>query len=311
MADVQRTPGGSPGRSAGATAGGLPQLPPVRPELERTPVDASKFGEVQRQLAFAEKVWGNEAVRKVSIVVLLMLLWQGGAMLKDNSLVLPSAVETHKALWEDLRSAEILKATWYSIKLLLQGYAIGVTLAALMSILATFTRVGRDILETLTAMFSPLPAIALVPLAMIWFGLGEMALIFVLVHSVLWPVALNMHGGFRSVSQTLKMVGANYGMNPLSYVMRILFPAAFPAVLTGLKIGWAFAWRTLIAAELVFGVASSGGGLGWYVYQAKNNLETPTVFAGLLMVILIGLAVENVIFRTIEVRTVRKWGMQN
>jgi NitT/TauT family transport system permease protein len=109
----------------------------------------------------------------------------------------------------------------------------------------------------------------------------------------------------------MRMVGRNYGLRGLSYVARILIPAAFPSILTGLKIGWAFAWRTLIAAELVFGVSSGSGGLGWFIYENKNQLEIPNVFAGLLTVIIIGLLVENVIFRTIEARTVRKWGMQS
>jgi len=127
----------------------------------------------------------------------------------------------------------------------------------------------------------------------------------------MWPVSLNMHSGFRGVSPTLRMVGANYGLTGLSHVRLILLPAAFPSILAGLKIGWAFAWRTLIAAELVFGVSSGSGGLGWFIYANKNTLEIPSVFAGLLMVILIGLVVENLIFRTIEHRTVRRWGMQS
>ena len=91
----------------------------------------------------------------------------------------------------------------------------------------------------------------------------------------------------------------------------LLIPAAFPAILAGLKIGWAFAWRTLIAAELVFGVSSRSGGLGWFIFENRNQLETAYVFAGLTAVIIIGLLVESVIFRNIEVRTVRKWGMQH
>jgi len=86
--------------------------------------------------------------------------------------------------------------------------------------------------------------------------------------------------------------------------------AAFPSILAGLKIGWAFAWRTLIAAKLVFGTSSGSGGLGWHIYENKNQIEIPNVFAGLLTVILIGLAVENLIFRLVEARTVRRWGMQ-
>jgi NitT/TauT family transport system permease protein len=107
------------------------------------------------------------------------------------------------------------------------------------------------------------------------------------------------------------MVGQNYGLSSFGYIVRILIPGAFPSILTGLKVGWAFAWRTLIAAELVFGVSSGSGGLGWYIFENKNQLRIPEVFAGLLTVILFGLFVENVIFRTIERRTVRRWGMQH
>ena len=151
----------------------------------------------------------------------------------------------------------------------------------------------------------------LLPLALLWFGLGIPSLVFVIVHSVLWAVSLNAHSGFMSVSETQRMAGMNYGLKGLPYVGRILIPAAFASILAGLKIGWAFAWRTLIAAELVFGVSSGKGGLGWYIYENKNMLDIPAVFAGLFTVILIGLTVENLIFRNIEAATVRKWGMQS
>ncbi len=106
------------------------------------------------------------------------------------------------------------------------------------------------------------------------------------------------------------MVGRNCGLGGIGFVTKILIPAAFPSILTGLKIGWAFAWRTLIAAELVFGVSSGSGGLGWYIYENKNQLEIPAVFAGLFTVIIIGLVVENLIFHRIEARTIRRWGME-
>ena len=80
--------------------------------------------------------------------------------------------------------------------------------------------------------------------------------------------------------------------------------------MTGMKVGWAFAWRTLIGAELVFGASSGGGGLGWYIFESSQNIETEGVFAGLFMVILIGITVENLIFRNIELKTINRWGMQ-
>jgi NitT/TauT family transport system permease protein len=126
---------------------------------------------------------------------------------------------------------------------------------------------------------------------------------------VLWAVALNTFAGFKGLSPTLKMVGRNYGLNGIAYIGRILIPGAFPSILTGLKVGWAFAWRTLIAAELVFGVSSGSGGLGWFVFERKNQLLIPDVFAGLLTVIVFGLLVENLLFKTLENRTLRRWGM--
>ena len=95
--------------------------------------------------------------------------------------------------------------------------------------------------------------------------------------------------GFRSVPETLRMSGRNVGLKGARYVGLILIPAAFPSIFAGLKIGWAFAWRTLVAAELVFGVSSRSGGIGWYIFEARNDLDTATVFSGLLTVILIGL----------------------
>ena len=207
-------------------------------------------------------------------------------------------------------NGQLLQRCLTSLRILLVGYAVGIAAAAVLTMLAVTTRFGNDLLSTLTSMFNPLPAIALLPLALLWFGLGEGSLTFVLVHAVLWPMALNTHSGFMGVSDTLRMAGQNYGLKGLRYVMLILVPAALPSILTGLKIGWAFAWRTLIAAELVFGVSSGAGGIGWFIYENRNQLEIPSVFAGLLMVIIIGLLVESVVFRSIEIYTVRKWGMQ-
>ena len=160
-------------------------------------------------------------------------------------------------------------------------------------------------------MFNPLPAIALLPLALLWFGLGAPSLVFVIVHSVLWAVALNTHIGLHRGARDPAHGRAE--LRPARAPLRgcMLMPAAFPSILTGLKIGWAFAWRTLIAAELVFGVSSRSGGLGWFIFENRNQLETAKVFAGLLTVILIGLFVESVIFRAIENATVRRWGMQH
>jgi NitT/TauT family transport system permease protein len=284
-------------------------VPPLRPEaVYDTQVHTAEIGEVERLLSRWEQVANLAWVRRAAILFMLALLWQGYAVWADNPLVFPRLTETIGALWHE--KDVILLRCLISMKVLVVGYVIGVALAAVLTTLAVSTRFGADLLSTLTAMFNPLPAIGLLPLALLWFGLGNKALIFVLVHSVLWSVSLNTLSGFLGVPDTLRMAGNNFGLTGVRYVAQLLVPAAFPSILTGLKIGWAFAWRTLIAAELVYGTSSGTGGLGWFIYENRNALEVPNVFAGLLTVILIGLFVESVIFRTIEKHTVDKWGMR-
>jgi NitT/TauT family transport system permease protein len=282
----------------------------LRPEYVRDQVQEHDFGVVQKPLTAWDRLYGNGYVRKGVILLVLAAIWQAYAAYLNNPLVLPTFLATLQSFIERVGSGELVGKAWVSIKVLLQGYVIGMSLALLLTVLAVATRIGNDLLETLTAMLNPLPAIALLPLALIWLGLGNPSIVFVLVHAVMWPVALNTHSGFLGVSGTLRMVGRNYGLSGVGYVRQILIPAAFPSILAGLKIGWAFAWRTLIAAELVFGTSSGSGGLGWFIYENKNTLDIPAVFAGLFTVILIGLLVESLIFRTLEQRTVRKWGMQ-
>ena len=266
---------------------------------------------LERQLSIWRRLWNQTFLRKLMIIVLLAVAWQAYGRLVDNSLLFPTLSETVDSFVNSIRSGVLLDRAWTSLRILVIGYVTGIAIAAALTILAISTRIGTDFLEVMTAMFNPLPAIALLPLALLWFGLGTTSIVFVLLHSVVWVVALNTQGGFLSVSQTLRMVGRNYELTGLRYVALILIPAAFPAILTGLKIAWAFAWRTLIAAELVFGVASGQGGLGWYIFENRNLLDIPAVFAGLLTVIVIGLIVENFVFRLIEKRTVRRWGMQS
>ncbi|MGX1788519.1 ABC transporter permease [Bosea sp. NPDC055332] len=282
--------------------------PPIRPEYDR-PLPPFVATVVERPRPLLERLAGQVWLRKGLILVVLALLWEALARWQDNELLLPTFLATVQALVEGLASGELIERARLSLIVLAQGYAAGLTLAFLLTTLATSTQVGRDLLSTLTAMFNPLPAIALLPLALLWFGLGSGSLIFVLIHSVLWPVALNTFAGFQGVPDTLRMAGRNYGLTGLRYVFGILVPAALPAILSGLKIGWAFAWRTLIAAELVFGASSGRGGLGWYIFQNRNELYTDKVFAGLLLVILIGLVVENLVFAAIEKATIRRWGM--
>lgn len=272
----------------------------------------SAMSPAPRRSAAARKLaalLGAPASMRFAVLVVLAAGWQAIAVWQANPILLPTFAETARAIWTGVNEDGLLSATAASLAILMKGYGLAVLLAFVLVSLAIANAFAREALITLSAMFSPLPAIALLPLAMLWFGIGEKSLLFVLVHSVLWPFALALLAGFQAVPEAQRLVGRNYGLTGLRFVAGILAPASLPALLSGLKVGWAFAWRTLIAAELVFGISSRQGGLGWFIFRNRNELMTDKVFAGLAMVIAIGLVVEILVFRIVEAATVRRWGM--
>jgi NitT/TauT family transport system permease protein len=281
----------------------------IRPDFVVDVVAKPNKDFVVKPLAIWERVMDSDGFRRAMILIVLAAVWQAYALFADNDLVFPKLTDVLVALWRSTLSGVLPARTWNSLQTLLTGYALGIGLGVVITTAAITTRLGSDLLATLTAMFNPLPAIALLPLALLWFGLGSGSVLFVLAHSVLWPFALNTHAGYQAVSETLRLAGRNCGLPPLQYVIRVLMPAALPSIIAGLKISWAFGWRTLIAAELVFGASSSGGGVGWFIFEKRNDLKIPDVFAGLLVIVLIGLFMEGVFFRLLERHTVRKWGM--
>ncbi len=160
--------------------------------------------------------------------------------------------------------------------------------------LAALSTFGTDLLELLTSIFNPLPGVVILPLAMLWFGIDSGAILFTVAFATVWPIAINLSMGFRTVSPTIVAVGRNIGLSRLRVVTDVLIPAALPHAVTGLKTAWAFGWRTMIASELVFGVAGSKGGLGNYINNARLYFLTPRIFAGLVTIALLGVVFESV-----------------
>jgi len=248
------------------------------------------------------------AFRRIAVLLIVAVSWEIAARIQNNPIMLPSFLEAGQAFLDASLNEGLLLSAFGSLYMLLKGYVLALVLGTLLVSFAVANGFLRDALQTIAAMLNPLPAIALLPLAMLWFGLGEKSLLFVLVNAVVWPFALAALQGFEGVPETHRLVGRNYGLTGLRYVRHILVPSALPSLISGMRVGWAFAWRTLIAAELVFGISSSSGGLGWFIFRARNELFTDRVFAGLATVILIGLLVEAVVFRGLETITVRRWG---
>ena len=250
------------------------------------------------------------AVRYTLLVLAIVLVWQAYVSLWHvNKLLVSSPLDVGAALAEDLRSGKLFAVTFATLQNLMVGMLAGALVGFALASFAVFSKVGHDLLTVLSAIFNPLPSIAILPLAMIWFGLKPESIIFVVALASVWPVAINTDTGFRTISLTTQLAARNLGLRGWRLVIDVLLPAALPSILSGLKSSWAFGWRTVVAAELVFGVAGSAGGLGWYINNARYFLNTSTIFAGLVVISVLGILVET-IFGIVERNTVVKWGMK-
>lgn len=261
----------------------------------------------------SSKTWGSlpTGPRRTVLLVALVGLWQLYVGFSGvNPLLISSPWDVAKALFEGFVEGRLLDATFITLRILLGSMVIGMVIAAVMTTLATWTRIGEDILVLLTSILNPLPSIAILPLAILWFGLNTTALTVVIANAVIWPIAINISMGFRTVNPTLLAVGQNIGLSGWGLVRDVLVPAALPHTISGLKTGWAFGWRTIIAAELVFGAAGGKGGLGFFINDARYFLRTPEIFAGLVTIALIGIALD-LVFSFVEKKTVVKWGMKS
>lgn len=268
--------------------------------------------EIPKHMRSGRGIWGSLPVapRRISLLALFLLGWQlYVSVLDPNPLLISSPVEVIRTMVEGVLDGSLLTATFTTLRILLTAMAIGILVAAVLTVFATWTKLGDDLLVLLTSMLNPLPAIAVLPLAILWFGLNTTSLVIVIANAVVWPIALNISMGFKTVNPTLLAVGQNMGMRGWRMVRNVLLPAALPHILSGLKTGWAFGWRTIIAAELVFGVAGGGGGLGFYINDARYFLRTPEIFAGLVTIAVIGILLD-VFFTWVERRTVVRWGMK-
>jgi NitT/TauT family transport system permease protein len=250
-------------------------------------------------------------VRRLIVLALIVAFWQLYVSWKDvNPLVFPSAWAVAKSFWHGWANGTIWHATVQTLKVLGISMAIGVVAALVLTVLATASTIGRDLLMLLTSMINPLPAIAILPLAIIWFGLNTTALVFVIANAVTWPIAINLSMGFATVSPTIVAVGRNIGLRGVRMVSDVLAPAALPHAISGIKTAWAFGWRTIIAAELVFGVSGGKGGLGYYINNSRLFLHMDDAMAGLVTIALIGI-VFDYLFTLLERRTVERWGLKS
>ncbi|HML45562.1 MAG TPA: ABC transporter permease subunit [Clostridia bacterium] len=246
---------------------------------------------------FYERRW----VSRLFFLGLFALVWAGTARFSGISpLLLPPPGRVLVALWTNLIAGTLLPQALFSLGLILAALLISAALALILGVAGEMSPFLLRMIDAVSAMAHPLPGLALLPLVVIWFGTGTPAVLAVIVHACLWPLLISFQSGMRDAPPLYAEIGRNLSMSRFSVAIRILLPAAASQIVSGLRIGWARAWRALISAEMVFGAVGKLGGLGWFLFKRRVMMDTAGLFAGILTVALIGMAVEELIFRYVE-----------
>lgn len=256
------------------------------------------------------KRW-NSLLSKVILFLAIIGIWEGFARSGVfPALLFPSFSAVVISFCQGMLSGELWSKTMFSLALIAKGILLGLFFALILSYLGRSWSVVQDLLDLLVAVFDPLPGVALVPLAMLWFGISEASILLIILHAVFWSILLNFSTGFRAVPKIYLEVGQNFGLKGFRLLLGIMIPASMPYLISGLKIAWARAWRAVIAVEMIFGVAAgTAGGLGWHIFMTRYFADTAGTFAGLLAIVLVGVIVEELFFKILERVTVKKWGM--
>jgi NitT/TauT family transport system permease protein len=252
-------------------------------------------------------------VRRWRGALLIAVLLPGWELLRGvlgvPETVLPSLWAIVLRLGTAILEGTIVVQLAISLGVIALGGGIAIAAAIVAVFLSGHSRWIAEFFSVAGSLFHPLPGIALLPVIILWLGVGTPAVIAVIVHSVFWPVLTNLEAGYRSVPDTWRMVARNYRISPVGYLLRIALPATLPYLLAGLRIAWARSWRALISAEMVFGAIAGAGGIGWYIFSRRVFMDTTGLFAGILLVMVIGSFVESFLFGVIERRTILRWGM--
>jgi NitT/TauT family transport system permease protein len=244
-------------------------------------------------------------------LLIILLLWTVGASLVDNIQIMPGLGVISKTLVEEMLYGQLWLYAFYSVIAIIVGLGLSILLASIISMAAIRYRIVMDFFKWLSSVLHPLPGIAILPLLIIWFGVGYSSIIILILHSVLWPILTNLFTAIDTFPETLSMVGDNYEMNVFKKFVFIYLPGIMPSFIAGLKTGWARAFRAVISAEMFFGAIGSTGGLGWYIVKKRVFMDTRGIFAGLIVIVLIGIFFESVILERLENVTIERWGIKH
>ncbi|GAB0118625.1 ABC transporter permease subunit [Acidisoma sp. 7E03] len=232
------------------------------------------------------------------VPLLILLVWQGlDSFGLINARLMPSPVTVAESFWTLLVTGQLLGNLWVSLLRVGAGLAIGVALGTVCGLFAGLSRIGEDTVDATLQMLRTLPHLALIPLFILWFGIGETPKVALIALGSLFPVYLNLFAGIRGVDRKLVEAVSTLDLSRAGIVWHVILPGALPSFLVGLRYAVGIAWLTLVVAEQV----NANSGIGYLVMNARDFLETDVIFVGLIIYALLGLATDQLL-RAVERR---------
>ncbi len=224
-----------------------------------------------------------------------------------SPVLVPSPESVGRYLWEIIQDGSLWSSTMVTLKRLLAGYVIGLLAGVPLGLLTARVQVLRDTLGMLALGLQGLPSVCWVPLALLWFGQTESAMLFVVIMGTLWSVILATETGVRNVNPIYVRAASTMGSQGVHMWVHVMLPASLPFIVSGMKQGWAFAWRSLMAAEIYVTILT-GFGLGHLLHYGRELNAMDQVVGIMIVIVLIGLLADKILFSPWEKFLHHRWG---
>jgi NitT/TauT family transport system permease protein len=219
--------------------------------------------------------------------------------------IFPTPWGVGEAMWAGFADHSFWIAIGVSMKRMLVGYGLSVILGMILGLGIASSKFLEETVGGLLVSLQSLPSICWLPIAVLWFGLTEKAILFVVVMGSLLSVTISMETGRKQLPKIYSMAGRNLGAKGLQLFLHVTLPASLPYIVTGLKQGWAFAWRSLISGEMIF----VSLGLGQLLMMGRDLNDMSQVIAVMILIIALGYIVDGLVFKTVEKRLQERWGL--
>lgn len=217
----------------------------------------------------------------------------------------PSLTQVLQTLITGIVNGQITVAIVKSMGRLLIGFSIAISLGLVLGYLIWRFKWVEDTLGFLVTALQSIPSIVWFPLAIIWFGLNDFAILFIVTIGATWTMTISATSGFKNVPVLYQRVAQTLGSNGFHFLRTVILPASVPQVISGLRIAWAFSWRALMAGELL----GSGGGLGHLLETGRSLGQMDLVISVMIIIGIIGTIMDNIVFLRLEKNVQKKWGI--